>query len=55
VATAAITNGHLIDRIEIVVQTAHRCEEEMTYLKATVQISYQQMEDAQTRLLEWLH
>jgi hypothetical protein len=55
VMTAGIANRHLIDGIEMIVQLPHRCEEEMTYLKETVQTSYEQMEDVQTRLLELLH
>lgn len=55
VVTAGIANRHLIDGIAMVVQVPHRCEQEMTYLKETVQTSYEQMEDVQTRLLELFH
>ncbi len=52
VVTAVIANRTLLDGIEIVVQQPHRCEEEMAYLNATVKASYDQIEAAQSRLVE---
>src|SRR5499426_4833151 len=52
---AVIANRQLIDGIEGQIQAPNVCVEEETYLKATVQASYEQMEQARTRLLELLH
>ena len=53
--TAVIANRQLIDGIEVQIQEPSVCKEEEAYLKATVQASYEQMEQARTRLLELLH
>jgi hypothetical protein len=53
--TAVIANRQLIDGIDAQIQVPNLCKEEETYLKATVQASYEQMEQARTRLLELLH
>ena len=53
--TAVIANRQLIDGIGVQIQEPDVCKEEETYLKATVQASYEQMEQARTRLLELLH
>jgi DDE superfamily endonuclease len=53
--TAVIANRQLIDGIDAQIQAPNLCKEEETYLKATVQASYEQMEQARTRLLELLH
>jgi hypothetical protein len=53
--TAVIANRQLIDGIGVQIQEPTVCKEEETYLKATVQASYEQMEQARTRLLELLH
>jgi hypothetical protein len=53
--TAVIANRQVIDGIDAQIQVPNRCKEEETYLKATVQVSYEQMEQARTRLLELLH
>jgi hypothetical protein len=53
--TAVIANRQLIDGIGVQIQEPTVCKEEEEYLKATVQASYEQMEQAQTRLLELLH
>jgi hypothetical protein len=53
--TAVIANRQLIDGIEAQIQVPNTCKEEEAYLKATVQASYEQMEQARTRLLELLH
>jgi hypothetical protein len=55
VVTGVIANRQLIDGIEVRIQEPSVCKEEETYLKATVQASYEQMEQARTRLLELLH
>jgi hypothetical protein len=55
VVTAVVANSELIDGIEVVVQEPQRYEEEMSYLNATIQASYDQMEAARTHLLELLH
>jgi hypothetical protein len=55
VVTAVIANRQLIDGIDLHVQEPSVCAEEETYLKATVQESYTQMERARERLLELLH
>jgi hypothetical protein len=53
--TAVIANRQLIDGIGVQIQEPDVCKEEEAYLKATVQASYEQMEQARTRLLELLH
>jgi hypothetical protein len=53
--TAVIANRQLIDGIGVQIQEPSVCKEEEEYLKATVQASYEQMEQARTRLLELLH
>src|SRR4029434_6369271 len=50
--TAVIANRQLIDGIGVQIQEPGVCKEEEAYLKATVQASYEQMEQARTRLLE---
>jgi hypothetical protein len=55
VVTAVIANRQLIDGIEVQIQEPSLCKEEETYLKATVQASYAQMEQARSRILELLH
>jgi hypothetical protein len=53
--TAVIANRQLIDGIGVQIQEPDICKEEEVYLNATVQASYEQMEQARTRLLELLH
>ena len=53
--TAVIANRQLIDGIDAQIQVPNVSKEEEAYLKATVQASYEQMEQARTRLLELLH
>jgi hypothetical protein len=53
--TAVIANRQLIDGIAVEIQEPNRGEEGDTYLKATVQASYAQTEQARTRRLELLH
>jgi hypothetical protein len=53
--TAVIANRQLIDGIDVQIQEPSVCKEEETDLKATVQASYEQMEQARTRILELLH
>jgi len=53
--TAVIANRRLIDGIGVQIQEPDVSKEEEAYLKATVQASYEQMEQARTRLLELLH
>jgi hypothetical protein len=55
VVTGVIANRQVIDGIEVRIQVPNVCKEEEAYLKATVQASYDQMEQARTRLLELLH
>jgi hypothetical protein len=55
VVTAVIANRQLIDGIGVQIQEPSVGKEEEAYLKATVQTSYAQMEQARTRLLELLH
>jgi hypothetical protein len=52
--TAVIANRQLIDGIGVQIQEPPVGKEEETYLKATGQASYDQMEQARTRLLELL-
>jgi hypothetical protein len=53
--TAVIANRQLLDGIGVQIQEPTICKEEEAYLKAKVQESYEQMEQARTRLLELLH
>jgi hypothetical protein len=53
--TAVVANRQLIDGIGVQIQEPDISKEEEVYLKATVQASYEQMEQARTRLLELLH
>lgn len=55
VVTAVIANRALIDGIAVEVQEPSQREAEMAYLKATVRESYEQMAQAQQRLLELVH
>jgi hypothetical protein len=55
VVTAIVANRDMIDGIELQVQEPSAQEEEMLYLKATVQESYEQMGQARERVLELLH
>src|SRR5215831_15178425 len=55
VVTAVFANRQVIDGIDLQIQEPNVCEEEETYLKATVQESYAQMEQVCERLLELLH
>ena len=55
VVTAVVANRQLIDGIGVQIQEPSVGKEEEAYLKATVQTSYAQMEQARTRLLELLH
>jgi hypothetical protein len=55
IVTGVIANRQLIDGIDVRLHVPNVCKEEETYLKATVQASYEQMEQARTRLLELLH
>ena|SRR5215813_8816250 len=53
--TAVIATRQVLDGIEAQIQVPNLCKEEEAYLKATVQASYEQREQARTRLLELLH
>lgn len=55
VVTAVIANRQLMDGVDLQIQEPSVCQEEETYLKATEQESYAQMEQARERLLELLH
>ena len=55
VVTAVVAHRQLIDGIEVQIQEPSLCKEEETYLKATVQASYAQMEQARSRILELRH
>jgi len=55
VVTAVIANRQVIDGIDLQIQEPSTQEEEALYLKATVQESYEQMEQARERVLELLH
>jgi hypothetical protein len=55
VVTAVLATRQLIDGIGVQIQEPSVGEEEEAYLKATVQTSYAQREQARTRLLELLH
>jgi hypothetical protein len=50
-----VANRQLIDGVDVRIQEPDVSKEEEAYLKATVQASYEQMEQARTRLLELLH
>src|SRR4030095_12819782 len=54
VVTAVSANRQLIDGIDLQIQEPSVGKEEEAYLKATVQASYEQREQARTRLLELL-
>jgi hypothetical protein len=53
--TAVVANRQLIDGVDVRIQEPDVSKEEAEYVKATVQASYEQMEQARTRLLELLH
>jgi hypothetical protein len=53
--TAVVANRQLIDGVDVHIQEPDVSKAEEAYLKATVQASYEQMEQARTRLLELLH
>jgi hypothetical protein len=55
VVTAVIAHRQLIDGIDLQSQEPRVCKEEEAYWKATVQASYEQMEQARARVLELLH
>jgi hypothetical protein len=55
VVTAVVANREVIDGLELQIQDPGTQEEEALYLKATVQESYAQMEQARERVLELLH
>lgn len=55
VRTAVVAHRDFIDGIAVVVQPPTFVEEEVAYLKATVQASYDQMEAVRGRLLDLLH
>jgi hypothetical protein len=55
VVTAVIAHRQLIDGVDLQIQEPSVCKEEEEYLKATGQASYEQMEQARTRLLELFH
>jgi hypothetical protein len=55
VVTAVVANRDVIDGLELQVQEPSRQEEEALYLKATVQESYEQMEQARERVLALLY
>jgi hypothetical protein len=55
VLTAVVANRDLIDGIDVVMQPPAFDQEEVAYLKATVEASYEQMEAVRSRLLELLH
>jgi hypothetical protein len=53
--TAVVANRQLIDGVDVRIQEPDVSKAEEEYLKATVHASYEQMEQARTRLLELLH
>src|SRR5262249_787394 len=53
--TAVIAERQLFDWVYVQISAPTVGKEEEAYLKATVQASYEQMEQARTRLLELLH
>jgi hypothetical protein len=52
VVTAVVANRACLDGVDVVVQQPNVTEEELAYLRETVQESYEQMEHVQGRLLE---
>lgn len=55
VVPAVIANRQLIEGIDVQIQEPSLCAEEETYVKATVQARYEQMDKARERVLEFLH
>jgi hypothetical protein len=55
VVTAVVSNSEWIDGLEIVAQDPNDLKAEEAYLRATAKASYEQMGEAQRRLLELLH
>jgi hypothetical protein len=55
VVTAVVSNSEWIDGLEIVAQDPNDLKAEEAYLRATAKVSYEQMGEAQQRLLELLH
>jgi hypothetical protein len=55
VLTAVVANRDLIDGIDVVVQPPAFDQEEVAYLRATVEASYEQMEAVRSRLLDLLY
>lgn len=55
VVTAVVSNRQWVDGLEVVVQEPSLREEELAYLQHTVCESYEEMEEAQTRLVELLY
>jgi hypothetical protein len=55
VVTAVISNRHVIDGLEVVVQAPKARKEEMAYVEATSKGSYEQREEARKRVRERLH
>ena len=55
VVTAVVSNSEWIDGLEIVAQDPNDLKAEEAYLRATAKASYEQMGEAQQRLLELLH
>ena len=53
--TAVVSNSEWIDGLEIVAQDPNDLKAEEAYLRATAKASYEQMGEAQQRLLELLH
>ena len=54
VVTAVIANRACLNGVAVVVQPPNVCDEEIAYLRETAQASYEQMSQAQGRLLESL-
>jgi hypothetical protein len=55
VVTAVISNRHVIDGLEAIVQDPKALKGEVAYWEATAKDSYEQMEEACKRALELLH
>lgn len=55
VVTAVISNRHMIDGVEAVVQDPKALKEEVAYVEATAKDSDEQMEEARKRILELMH
>ena len=53
--TSVISNGTLIDGLDVIVQEPSRQKEEIAYLKATTKESYDQMEAARERFHHHKH